>query len=229
MSTQEPRKYRPPLTARQQRIVTEYWRLAMKYTRRLLFGYGLRAFADEVPSLAADALMEAVRVWEPSRATFPTCLRWWVRRTLQGFRAHGARVVHQSMDTLPKDFQTAFSLNQYTNAKADDAPDETWQDLLEDENADDPAERVDAARLYRAAAYELPRRVTGRVGAKCGKRAQKEARENFRLWSARVLEGAEYATLAKPLGVSRQTIQHRVDRMNAVFERWAAEIREEAA
>lgn len=229
MSTQEQRKPRSPLTPEQRQTVAKYWLLAMKYTRRLLFGYGLRSFEDDIPSLAADALMEAVRVWDPARATFPTCLRWWVRRIMQGFRAHGARVVHQSMDTRPSDFHAAFSLNQYTNRKSEDAPEETWQDLLEDENVDDPTENVDAARLYRAAAYELPKRVTGRVGAKRGKRAQKEARENFRLWSARVLEGVEYATLAKPLGVSRQTIQHRVDRMNAVFERWAAELREEAA
>lgn len=217
---------RPPLTKSQQETVLKWRPLALKYTRRLLFGYGLRDFEDEIPSLAADALMEAIRVWGPERAGFHTCLRWWVRRVLQGFRAHGARVVHQSMDTDPKDFVTAFSLNQYTGPTE---AQETWLDLLEDESTRSVGDEMDARRLYLAAKDEIPARIIGRRGAHVSPKARKAAVAGFGLWHARVLEGHTYEELAAPLGLSRQAIQHRISRVHEAFEKWAREIREEAA
>lgn len=221
-------KKRQPLTREQQATVTQWRPLAMKLTRHLLLGYGLRAFEDEIPSLAADALMEAVRVWDPKRATFATCLRWWVRRVLQGFRAHGARVVHQSMDTPPREFLPAFSLDNLTPSYNDtDASGETWLGFIVDESVEDPAAAVDSRRLIRAAFHVLPRLVAGENPTRLEK---KRARESVRLWGERTLDGeATLQELGDSVGMTREGVRRRVLAVDVAFETWAAGIRQEAA
>jgi DNA-directed RNA polymerase sigma subunit (sigma70/sigma32) len=218
---------RPPLTKEQQETVTQWRPLAIRYTRRLLFGYGLRDFEDEIPGLAAEALVEAARVWDPKRARFATCLRWWVRRVLQSFRAHGARVVHQSMSTRPKDFVANFSLDQHTHNGTYETADMTWADLLVDESLGDPAETVDTRRLLRAAFHVLPIMVAGRDPTR---RQLAHARESVRLWGERQLDGdTTLQELGDACGITREGVRRRVLNVQEAFEAWARPIREEAA
>lgn len=219
---------RPPLTAAQQAIVVEWRRLAMKYTRRLLFGYGLREFEDEVPGLAAVALVEAVRVWVPARGPFGACLRWWVRRVMQEFRVRGARVVHQPLDSSPARLEPTYSLNRPLSRDEGQQDGETWQDILPDEATADPSESVDSRRLIRAAYHLLPSAVAGRNATK---REAKRARQSVNLWAVRALgDGGEtLQELGDSVGLTREGVRQREAKVQAVFERWAAELRAEAA
>lgn len=221
-------KKRQPLTAAQQATVLQWRRLAMKYTRRLLYGYGLRQFEDEVSGLAAEALVEAVRVWVPSRGSFGSCLRWWVRRVLQSFRAHGARTVHQAVESSPRDFRPIFSLNKSLEFGPAESIGDTWQDVLRDDSTADPSEPVDSRRLLRAAYHLLPRAVAGRDPTK---REMQRARESVHLWGARVLGDGEETLqeLGDAAGLTREGVRQRILAVQTAFDAWAAELRREAA
>lgn len=219
---------RPPLTAAQQATVVEWRLLAIKYTRRLLFGYGLREFEDEVPGLAALALVEAVRVWVPSRGSFATCLRWWVRRVLQDFRARGARTVHQPIESSPKDYAPTFSLSRPIGQDQSEKSGETWQDVTRDESVGDPSEAVDSRRLLRAAYHVLPHAVAGFDPTK---RELRRARESVHLWGARVLGDGEETLqeLGDAHGLTREAVRQRILAVQSAFDKWAEELRKEAA
>lgn len=219
---------RPPLTAAQQATVVQWRRLAMKHTRRLLFGYGLRGFEEEVPGLSALALVEAVRVWVPTRGSFATCLRWWVRRVLQDFRARGARPVHMPVDTKREDFTPTYSLDSPLRDDVEERRAVTWKDVLVDESAGDPSEPVDSRRLLRAAYHVLPRAVAGHNPTK---REMKRARESVHLWGARVLGDGEETLqeLGDAAGLTREGVRQRILAVQTAFDAWAKEIRREAA
>lgn len=217
-------KKRQPLTAEQQATVVQWRPLACKYVLKSLHGLGLGHFEDEAEGLAADALMGAVRVWDPRRGAFASCLKWWVRATVRVFRAHGARVVHQAEDT--REFLPAFSLN--APLKGDSQGVLTWEERLLDDSLGDPSEAVDAARLLRAAEVIL----TGRLEAESDGHVSREMAEAFyRVWFDREVDGDDTPMhlIGWAWGVSRQRAHQRLDRVRAGFEEWARDIREEAA
>lgn len=227
MST--PQKKRQPLTPEQQRTVTQWLPLACKFTRQALQLRGLHHHTDETEGLAADALMCAVDVWDPKRGAFASCLKWWVLAVANKFSAHGARTVHQSERS--EEFMDAWSLNAPVSKGGYKEGETTWSERLVDESTPDPVASVDARRLVRAAEHVLPRLVAGH-GAR--KKQLRYAAESVRLWGLRNVsdEDPKDVTLEKlgqSIGVSRERVRKREAKVQAAFERWAKELREEAA
>lgn len=223
-----PPKKRLPLTREQQATVTQWRPLAIKYVGTALRINGLAHFMDEVEGVAHDALMLAVAAWEPDRGPFPSCLKWWVLSRVKKFSAHDARTVHQSEHSAR--FVDATSMSALINRKYADSefglPDLTLDKAIEGGEIDDPSENMDRRRLLRAAEIVLPRRV---LANRDGETARRNAKLSVELWAMRVLDGAPFEELGAPHGLSRQAVQQRVARVQAVFEDWAKPIREEAA
>jgi hypothetical protein len=220
-------KKQQPLTKVQQEIVIQWRPLACRYVLLGLRRRGLAHFMDEVDGLAADALVRAVGVWVPERGGFASCLKWWVRYVMRHLCAHGARVVHQSERATS--YVDAWSLNApVTTNRTETEFHGTWQDLLADETASDPAEDVDARRLARAVPLLLPVFMARKNERR---NALAYAEESFRLWHLRTFseEDVTLDALASQMGVSRERIRQRVEKVQEEFERWAKPIREEAA
>lgn len=224
-----PPKKRQPLTREQQATVTKWRPCAIKYMRKAILARGLSHHEDEVEGLAADALMGAIHVWEPKRSTFPTCLLWWVKSVAKTFHAHGARTVHQSAKKAAS--EDAWSLNAPLVHKGEASLSATYLDAIEDRSIPDPIDAVDAPQLYRTALRVLPRLVAGK-GAK--PKQIRAAKESVRIWALRNVEDSdpESVTLEKlgaEFGVCRERIRQREAKVQRLFEKWAAGIREEAA
>lgn len=221
------RTTRKPLTREQQATVTKWLPLACKYTLWGLIQRGLRHYEDEAEGLAAEAILDAVRMWVPERGPFPACLKWWVWSTLNKFSAHGARTVHQS--ERADEYLDAWSLNMPVTDGYHGGVTQivTFQDLLVDDSIGDPSEPVDAGRLSRAVPLILARRIAATIPRAD---ALESARQSVRLWYAReVDDDVTLDELAQQMGISRQAVQQRTARVQDVFERWAREVREEAA
>lgn len=227
MSTRATRK---PLTREQQATVTKWLPLACKYTLWGLIQRGLRHYEDEAEGLAAEALLDAVRVWEPERGPFPACLKWWVWSTLNKFSAHGARTVHQSEHA--EEYVDAWSLNMPATDGYHGGVTQivTFQDLLVDDSVSDPTEDVDARRLARAVPIVLRQRMSREANTN---KAREYAAESVSIWWKR-LQAEEYGEIplqhfADVLGVCRERIRQREAQVQREFEEWARELREEAA
>lgn len=222
-------KKRQPLTREQQATIVQWRPLAIKYTLKALHGLGLGHYEDEAAGLAAEALIGAVYVWNPKRGAFASCLKWWVMSVAKTFCAHGARTVHQSGKA--REYVDSWSLDAPLTRGGGALADGTWQDRLADDSIPDPADAVDAPRLYRDVYRALPRLVAGK-GAKA--KELRYAKESVRIWGLRALgdEEPEDVTLEKlgqEVGVSRERIRQREAKVQRAFERWAEQIRSEAA
>lgn len=223
-----PPKKRLPLTREQQATVTQWRPCAIKFMRRAIIARGLSHYEDETEGLAAEALMGAVNVWDPKRGSFATCLAWWVKSVAKTFHAHGARTVQQS----PKkaESQDAWSLNKAVHVNSHGGAEvvTTWQDVLADESLSDPTEDVDARRLARAVPLLLPTFMARKNERRA---ALAYAEESFSLWHRRNFSDEEVTleALASELGVSRERVRQRVEKVQQEFERWARPLREEAA
>lgn len=229
MTTSGQTKHRPPLTREQQATVVQWRTLAIKYALKGLRRRGLGHFEDEAVGIAHAALMDAVRVWVPSRGSFPSCLKLWVASHANKFMAHGARTVHQSEHA--RQYTDAVSIDSSVRRHGPEAIDFDPGDVfvggvLEDRSIGDPSESVDTRRLLRAAEVVLPLRV---AGGRSGLLAKRSAQLSVELWAKRTLDGAPYEEIGAPHGLSRQAVQQRVARVQAAFEEWARPIREEAA
>lgn len=232
MTTKGQTKYRPPLTREQQATVVQWRGLGIKYMLKALHGRGLGHFEDEAEGLAHVALCEAVRVWVPERGPFPSCLKWWVSSVANKFQAHGARTVQQSEHA--REYVDGWSLDAPISRRWSDRSTmnggETWQDFLVDDSASDPTQNLDAQRLARAIPLVLRQRM---LRAAKTPKAREYAEDSVSMWWERA-QAEEFGEIpleafAHMLGVSRERVRQRVDKVQQEFERWAAELREEAA
>lgn len=230
MTTKGMTKPRQPLTREQQVTVVKWRALGIKYMLHALRKRGLEHFNDEAEGLAHEALMEAVRVWEPKRGAFASCLKWWIRNAADLFSAHGARTVHQSGHAV--EHVDAWSLDAPVRMNNHSGLEQltTWMDLLPDDSLHEPSEAVDIRRLTRAIPLVMAERLTRHAK---NRNAREYAEDSVSIWWERQ-QAEEFGEIpleafAHILGVSRQRVSQREAMVQKEFEKWAREIREEAA
>lgn len=212
-----------PLTSEQQALCVQWRPLAIRYARLTSTKFGIENH-DEADGIAHEALVSAVRVWDPKRAAFPSCLRVWVRARAHIYRAHRSQPVARSVrqwEPVPM-----YRLNVPVNSGQDLGQEMTWQDVLEDPNPEH-LDGTDARRVARAFEVAAIRSLIGNYTT--AKKAD-SARLTFALWARKFSDDeVTFEQLGAEYGFSRQAAEQRFKRVQAVFEEWAAGIRAEAA
>lgn len=212
-----------PLTKEQQALCVQWRPLALRYARLTSTKFGLEHH-DEADGIAHEALVSAVRVWDPKRAAFPSCLRVWIRARAHVYRAHRSQPVARSVrrwEPVPM-----YRLNVPIDGTDGFEQEITWQDVLEDPNPE-RLDDTDARRVARAFEVEAIRALIGNYTTA---RKANSARLTFALWARKFSDDeVTFEELGAEYGFSRQAAEQRFKRVQAIFDDWAEGIRAEAA
>lgn len=214
-----------PLTKEQQALCVQWRGLAISYAMRAMKKHGLETHMDEAEGLADESLVRAARVWASERGSFPACVKWWVFSKVRLYRTHGGLAVARSR--YQWEAPPIYSLNATRGGHGRSTSDEeTWQDVLEDPNPE-RLDNTDARRVARAFEVEAIRALIGNYTTT--KKAD-SARLTFALWARKFSDDeVTFEQLGAEYGFSRQAAEQRFKRVQAIFEDWARDIREEAA
>lgn len=162
----------------------------------------------DVLEAAALSGYRALCSWKPERGHITTCIHWAVSSSIY-------RVLQ--LDRSRKRFVTLE--NFLPNGRNGEGS--MLADILPDDSLPDAGDVSDAARLY----AEVEDALTWRLA----KQRRPDARAAARLFIRCRFGGERLSDIARELGVTRQTLDMRLTRMQPVFDEWAAEIRKEAA